>query len=124
MFTHWGRIVYRFRWPTLVASLVPLALSVSLLWSLTGPTMTSPSSGLNTPSAHADTLINQQLPQTPPTFDLIFTNKSLRTTDSAFQSAMATALAPLQRDRRVSTVVTPYAATGPQSAALRSIDGH
>ena len=44
MFTHWGRIVYRFRWPTLVASLVLLALSVSLLWSLTGPTMTSPSS--------------------------------------------------------------------------------
>ena len=124
MFTHWGRIVYRFRWPTLVASFVLLALSVSLLWSLTGPTMTNPSSGLTTQSARADRLINQQLPQTPPTFDLIFTNKSLRTTDPAFRSAMATALAPLQRDSRVSTVVTPYTLTGPQSAALRSIDGH
>src|SRR5882762_3716258 len=103
MFTRWGRLVYRFRWPTLVASLLLMSLSVFLLWAVTGPTMTSPSSGLSTQSARAQNLMDQQLSQTPPSFDLIFASASLRTTDAAFQSAMQTALAPLQRDNRVRT---------------------
>jgi RND superfamily putative drug exporter len=124
MFTRWGRLVYRFRWPTLVASLVLLSLSVFLFWAVAGPTMTSPSNGLPTQSARAQNLMDQQLHKTPPTFDLIFTSNSLQTTDAAFQSAMQSALAPLQRDNKVTTVVTPYTAPGPQSAALRSKDGH
>ena len=124
MFTRWGRLVYRFRWPTLVASLLLMSLSVFLLWAVTGPTMTSPSSGLSTQSARAQNLMDQQLSQTPPSFDLIFASASLRTTDAAFQSAMQTALAPLQRDNRVSTVTTPYGVTRQPSTALRSNDGH
>jgi uncharacterized membrane protein YdfJ with MMPL/SSD domain len=124
MFTRWGRLVYRFRWPTLVASFVLIALSVFLFWTVPSPTMTSPSSGLSTQSAHAQNLMDQQLPQTLPSFDLVFASSSLRTTDTAFQSAMQAALAPLQHDSRVSRLTTPYTVTAAQSAALRSNDGH
>jgi RND superfamily putative drug exporter len=124
MFTRWGRMVYRFRWPTLVASFVLIALSVFLFWTVPSPTMTSPSSGLPTQSAHAQNLMDQQLPQTLPSFDLVLASSSLRTTDTAFQSAMQAALAPLQHDSRVSTLTTPYTVTAAQSAALRSNDGH
>jgi RND superfamily putative drug exporter len=101
-----------------------MALSVFLFWTVTGPTMTSPSNGLPTQSAHAQNLMDRQLPRTPSTFDLIFGSTTLQTTDPAFQSATQAALAPLQRDKRVSTVTTPYTVTGRQSAALRSNDGH
>jgi RND superfamily putative drug exporter len=80
-------------------------------------------SSLPTQSAHANNLIKQQTAQSPPTFDLVFSSTSLKTTDPAFQSAMQTALAPLQGDRRVASIATPYTTSGAASAALQSRNG-
>src|SRR3981081_1598374 len=99
MFASWGRLVYRFRWFTLVVSLLFLAGSTIVLTTLKQPPPSS-SSALATQSAHANDLISQQTPQSAPTIDLIFSSASLQAIDPAFQSAMQSALAPLQRDSR------------------------
>src|SRR3984893_13428206 len=122
MFAKWGRLVYRFRWPTIVVSLLLLGAAGLILKSVTPPAPNALPS-LPTQSAHANNLITQQTPQSPPTFDLVFSSSSLKTTDPAFQSAMQNALAPLQRDRRVANIVTPYTASGAASAALQSRNG-
>ncbi|MDP9248790.1 MAG: MMPL family transporter [Candidatus Dormibacteraeota bacterium] len=122
MFARWGRLVYLFRWLTIVVSLLLLGAAGLILKSVTPPAPNALSS-LPTQSAHANNLITQQTPQRPPTFDLVFSSSSLKTTDPAFQSAMQNALAPLQRDRRVANIVTPYTASGAASAALQSRNG-
>lgn len=122
MFARWGRLVYRFRWLTIVVSLLLLGAAGLILKSVTPPAPNALSS-LPTQSAHANNLITQQTPESPPTFDLVFSSSSLKTTDPAFQSAMQNALAPLQRDRRVANIVTPYTASGAASAALQSRNG-
>ena len=122
MFAKWGRLVYRFRWPTIVVSLLLLGAAGLILKSVAPPAPNALSS-LPTQSAHASNLITQQTPQSPPTFDLVFSSSSLKTTDPAFQSAMQNALAPLQRDRRVANIATPYTASGAASAALQSRNG-
>ena len=106
MFAEWGRLVYRFRWLTIVVSLLLLGGAGFILKSVIPPTPNALSS-LPTQSAHANNLITQQTPQSPPTFDLVFSSTSLKTTDPAFQSAMQNALAPLLGDRRVASIVTP-----------------
>jgi RND superfamily putative drug exporter len=69
-------------------------------------------------------LIAQQAPPSPPTFDLIFSSASLQATDPAFQSAVQSALAPIQGDKRVKSIATPYTTGGALSAGLRSKNGH
>ena len=122
MFAKWARLVYRFKWLIIVVSLLMLGGSGLILKSVVPPTP-SPLSSLPTQSAHANNLITQQTPQSPPTFDLVFSSTSLKTTDPAFRSAMQNALAPLQGDRRVASIVTPYTTSGAASAALQSRNG-
>jgi RND superfamily putative drug exporter len=123
MFASWGRLVYRIRWFTLVVSLLFLAGSAVILTTLRPPPP-SVSSSLATQSAHANDLISQQTPQNAPTIDLVFSSASLQANDPAFQSAMQSALAPLQSDSRVKSVSTPYSTTGAASAAMHSKNGH
>jgi putative drug exporter of the RND superfamily len=127
VFAAWGRFVYRNRWATLVGSGVLLAISLVLL--IMGGTLQSggPLSS-NLESAKAQSLINAQLnSNTTPTsnFDLIFKSDTLTVTDSAYQSALEGAIAPIQNDSRIAKLTTPYAPNNPQlQAALTSKDGH
>ena len=123
MFTSWGRLVYRFRWFTLLLSLLFLAGSAIVLTKLSTPPP-SPSSSLATQSARANDLISQQTPQNDPTIDLVFSSASLQANDPAFQSAMQSALSPLQHNSRVKSVATPYTTTGAAAAAMQSKNGH
>ena len=127
MFAGWGRLVYRFRWATLVGSGVLLALSIGGL--LMGGTLTSggPLTS-NLESAQAANQISSELPgngKQTSTFDLIFSSRTMSATDPAFSTAVASAIAPIQGDSRISSVLDPYSTSNPRVAqALISKDGH
>jgi RND superfamily putative drug exporter len=107
----------------LVVSLFLLAGSTIILTTLKQPPPSN-SSSLATQSARANDLISQQTPQSAPTIDFVFSSATLQANDQAFQSAMQSALAPLQRDSRVKNISTPYTTSGAASAALQSKNGH
>ena len=127
MFASWGRIVYRFRWVTLAGSGVLLALSIAGL--LMGGTLTSggPLTS-NLESYKAQNLITTDLPgnnKTTSTFLLILRSDSLVVSDPAFQGAVESALAPIQGDSRIASLIDPYNAPNPRiAAAFTSKDGH
>ena len=127
MFAGWGRLVYRFRWATLVGSGVLLALSIGGL--LMGGTLTSggPLTS-NLESAQAANQISSELPgngKQTSTFDLIFSSSTMSATEPAFSTAVASAIAPIQGDSRISSVLDPYSTSNPRVAqALISKDGH
>jgi RND superfamily putative drug exporter len=123
MLAGWGRLVYRIRWLTLVVSLLFLTGSAVILTTLRLPPPNS-SSSLPTQSARADDLISRQTRQNAPAIDLVFSSASLQANDPAFQSAMRSALAPLQGDRRVESISAPYTTSGAASAAMQSRSGH
>jgi RND superfamily putative drug exporter len=127
VFAAWGRFVYRWRWATLAASALLLAISVVGL--LAGGTLTagnSARSGIE--AARASTLISQQLSSTQTggsSFLLIFTSQDQSATDAAFRSEVEAALSPIANDSRVTAVHTPYNAVTPAAAhSLTSKDGH
>jgi RND superfamily putative drug exporter len=126
VFAGWGRIVYRYRWATLVGSGVVLAISIVGL--AMGGTLTSggPLTS-NLESARAGNLVTSELGAVKFTssFDLIFKSNTLSVSDSAYQSALSDAIAPLQGDARISSLTTPYNAPSPRVAqAFTSKDGH
>jgi RND superfamily putative drug exporter len=126
MFARWGRFVYRYRWATLVGSGVLLAISITGL--LMGGTLTSggPLTS-NLESARAGNLVSSELSTGKITsnFVLIFSSKTASVTDPSFKQAVTAALAPIEGDPRVSSMVTPYNAPEPRVAqALTSTDGH
>ncbi len=126
MFASWGRFVYRYRWATLVGSGVLLAISIAGM--LMGGTLTSggPLTS-NLESARAGNLITSELGASKVTsnFVLLFTSKTESVSDPAFKDAVTAALAPIQGDPRISSLVTPYNAPDPRIAqAFTSKDGH
>jgi RND superfamily putative drug exporter len=126
MFASWGRFVYRYRWATLVGSGVLLAISIAGL--LMGGTLTSggPLTS-NLESAKAGNLITSELgaAKTTSNFVLLFTSKTESVSDPAFKAAVTAALAPIEADSRISSIVTPYNAPDPRIAqAFTSKDGH
>jgi RND superfamily putative drug exporter len=127
MFARWGRFVYRFRWATLAGSAVLLAISVAGL--LMGGTLTSggPLTS-NLESARAGNLITSDLKSGSPAtsnFVLIFSSTTLSVGDPAFKDAVTAALAPIQGDPRISSIVTPYNAPNARVAqAFTSTNGH
>ncbi|HEX7265004.1 MAG TPA: MMPL family transporter [Candidatus Dormibacteraeota bacterium] len=126
MFASWGRFVYRYRWATLVGSGVLLAISITGL--LMGGTLTSggPLTS-NLESARAGNLVSAELSTGKITsnFDLIFSSKTASVSDPSFKDAVTAALAPIEGDPRISSMVTPYNAPEPRVAqALTSTDGH
>src|SRR3984893_10802388 len=123
MFTSWGRLVYRFRWFTLLLSLLFLAGSAIVLTKLSTPPP-SPSSSLATQSARANDHISQQTPQNDPTIDLVFSSASLQANDLAFQSAMQSALSPLQNNGGDKGAATHHTTHGAAAAAMQSKNGH
>ena len=126
MFASWGRFVYRYRWATLVGSGVLLAISIAGM--LMGGTLTSggPLTS-NLESARAGNLITSELGASKVTsnFVLLFTSKTESVSDPAFKDAVTAALAPIQGDPRISSLVTPYNAPDARIAqAFTSKDGH
>ncbi|MDQ6922455.1 MAG: MMPL family transporter, partial [Candidatus Dormibacteraeota bacterium] len=127
MFAVWGRFVYRWRWATLVASALLLALSgVGLLRGGVLTSGNSATSGLE--AARASSLITRELNSGQPagsSFLLIFGSRDRTATDPLFRSEVESALAPVQGDARVMAVHTPYNAPAPSAAqALISKNGH
>ncbi len=127
MFAGWGRIVYRYRWATLVGSGVLLALSIVGL--LMGGTLTSggPLTS-NLESARAANLMSTELAngkKQTSTFLLIFRSDTLTVSDPAYKDAVTSALAPIQSDPRINSLTDPYDASSPRVAqAFTSKDGH
>jgi RND superfamily putative drug exporter len=128
VFAGWGRLVYRFRWATLAISGGLLALSIAGL--LMGGTLTSggPLTS-NLESYRAQQLLTSELTTTnnrsTSNFLLIFSSQNLTVSDPAFQSAVSSALAPIQGDPRISSITDPYNAANPRIAqAFTSRDGH
>jgi putative drug exporter of the RND superfamily len=130
MFARWGRFVYRFRWATLIVSVLLLGLSIVAI--LTGGTLAGNGGfGSDLPAGKAAQLINQEIhPQNTQaitsgsSFNLIFSSSSLAVSDSAFQSALEAAVAPLTTDARVTAVRTPYNVPEIERPALISKDSH
>ncbi len=130
MFARWGRFVYRFRWATLAVSAALLGISVVL--AIQGGTLTSGGplrSKLE--SFQASQLTNDELKSgqsatiATSNFDLIFKSDTLAVGDQQYKDAVTAALAPIQTDSRVVSVLTPY--NVPSAAAARSLtskDGH
>src|SRR5215472_9801985 len=126
MFARWGRFVFRWRWATLIVSVVLLGGFVYVL--LTGGTLSTGNSNSSTFEANrAATLINNQLSsgQTGGSnFLLIFSSPDRLATDSVFQTELENALAPIQHDPRVTDIITPYTGNAAIASAFISKDGH
>jgi len=130
VFGRWGRFVYHHRVPTLIAASAVLAGSVVFL--VMGGTLTSggPLTS-NLEAARAGKLITSDLgrnsTETAPTstFDLIFKSDSLSVSDQQYKDALTAALAPIQGDSRIVSLVSPYKVPSPAAAqSLTSKDGH
>jgi RND superfamily putative drug exporter len=127
MFARWGRFVYRFRWATLVAS--ALVLGVSVVALLTGaPPADNNSFGATLPAGQAAKLFNDEIQAQKgapgSSMTLLFSSSTMSVTDPAYQAAVASALAALANDSRVSALHTPYDATSTEPNGLISSDGH
>jgi RND superfamily putative drug exporter len=122
MFDRWGRFVYRFRWATLAGGVVVLGISIACI--LSGGNTDSNQPSTTTESDRAANLVQAELPQvvgTGSNFILLFSSPDLVVADPSFRTALESAVAPLQSDPRVTSVVTPY---GQSSDGLVSRDGH
>src|SRR5215470_9316008 len=102
----WGRLMYRARWWVLLLSALSLAAAG---WTIQrGGLLDPPDVRMETESGRALRLIERELPGQPPSFTLIFSSPTLRTTDPAFRAEVESALAPLVRDPRVARIRTAY----------------
>jgi uncharacterized membrane protein YdfJ with MMPL/SSD domain len=122
MFDRWGRLVYRFRWATLAGGVVVLGISIAGI--LSGGNMDSNQPSTTTESDRATNLVRAELPQvvgTGSSFILLFSSPDLAVADPSFKAALESAMAPLQSDTHVTSVVTPY---GQSSDGFVSRDGH
>src|SRR3989442_668280 len=78
-------------------------------------------------SARAANLITSEFATSKVTsnFILLFTSKTESVGDPAFKAAVTAALAPIEGDSRISSLITPYNAPSPRIAqAFTSTDGH
>ncbi len=123
MFERWGHFVYRFRWVTLGGA--ALALAISILGIFAGGNV-----GGNQPTTNivesdrAANLVSTELHKASDggsSLLLIFSSKDMRVGDAQFQTALQQAILPLENDKRVTSLVTPY---GPSTDGLVSRDQH
>ena len=123
MFAAWGRFVFRRKWWVLVASLLFLGLSIAsfpFAGKLDNKFTVKPEAVV------ASDLIDKEIPKTSgggSGFTLLYLSDKLKATDPAFQQAVVESLAQVRGDSRVTSVVTPYDASGANSSAMFSKDG-
>src|SRR5215207_7452590 len=123
VFAAWGRLVYRFRWLVLVASILSIA---ALIFSMgyggrlgTGE-FTAPE---GTESGRVEDLLDEEVAKTPPSLMLIFGSEDEKATDPAFRDGVDHALKPVEDDERVTNVRTAYE-NGTIDEAMISKDEH
>src|SRR5258706_14926611 len=126
MFARWGRFVYRWRWATLVVSIILLGGSIyGLIGGGTLGTGNSTSSTLE--ADRASTLIDDQL-STGKTggsnFLLIFSSPDRLATDPAFQTELQNALKPIKQEPRATYSNSPYTGHASTPHAFISQIGH
>jgi putative drug exporter of the RND superfamily len=119
----WGRAVHRLRWWLVGLALIPLSL---WLWVTPGVRLDESVVPPEMEAVRAVQLLDEELSPRPPSFGLIFSSPTLRSSDAAFHQAMLDALKPLQGDARVKRVRTPYddEMPEPERKRLVSRDGH
>jgi putative drug exporter of the RND superfamily len=126
MFARWGRFVYRWRWATLVVSIVLLGGSIAGL--MTGGALgTGNSASSKFEANRASTLINDQLSTSKSggsNFLLIFSSPDRLATDPVFRTELENALQPIQHDPRVIDIISPYSVDASTASAFISKDGH
>jgi len=127
MFDRWGRFVYRRR--LLVLGLSLLVLAASGVLAAGGGELSNGSPGTGSlESFRASSLVKQELAPATATpaggsFLLIFSSQTLQVSDSAFRSALESALEPLRSDPRVTGIDTPYTVPPQFAAAVTSKNG-
>lgn len=119
MFAAWGRIVYRWRWLTLLASSVLLGGSIFVVAQ--GGTLESGGIIETSESGRALALMREELPRASgSSFSVIFASETLQATDPRFKAAMEAALAEVRKDPRVKDVGMPYDTTPPVARLISS----
>ena len=114
-------MAYRFRWPLLLLSLVPLLPAAYLLSSDSDLELEVKPPA--TEAVRAVELIDRELPGRPPAIGLVFSHATLGATDPAFREAVDRALTPLRADKRVARIRSSWD-TQPPDATRLSRDGH
>jgi RND superfamily putative drug exporter len=123
MFAAWGRFVYRRRWPVLAVSGVLLLASIFIVAQ--GGKLQSGGFIETSESGRASRLIERELPRAgAATFTLLFSSDTLTATSAEFRAAVDAALAPLRKDPRVATIITPFDGTALDPTRIISKDGH
>jgi putative drug exporter of the RND superfamily len=108
MFAAWGRFVYRFRWPVLVASILSIAAVVYSM-GYGGRLGTGEfSAPAGTESGRVEELLDEEVDKAPPSFMLVFGSEDEKATDPAFRDQVERAVDPLREDERVTGVRTAY----------------
>ena len=120
MFAAWGHFVYRRRWPTLIASVVLLAASVALVAQ--GGDLKAGGIIETSESGRALQLLKELPRASGSSFSVIFASDTLPATDPRFRAALEASLEAVRRDKRVTSVRTPYEATPPLPTFI-SADG-
>src|ERR1700687_1719008 len=125
MFARWGRLVYRFRWATLIAS--ALLLCLSIVGVLTGGQLAGNGGfGSNLAAGTAAKLITSEIraqgTSSGSSFEMIYSSPTLTANDPAFQKAVDDSIASLPFDSRVSAIRTPYSVLAIERSALISRD--
>src|SRR5919107_1570818 len=123
MFAAWGRFVYRFRWPVLVASILSIAAVVYSM-GYGGQLGTGEfSAPEGTESGRVEEVLDKEVAKAPPSFMLVFGSEDEKATDPAFRDQVERALEPLEEDERVTGVRTAYE-NGATDEAMISRDEH
>src|SRR5262245_2409082 len=126
MFARWGRFVYRWRWATLIISVILLGVSVYGL--MRGGSLGTGNSTSGTLEAErANQLSNKPLSKGQTggsNFLLIFSSPDRLVTDPVYRSELENALAPIQQDARVTSIISPYTVDASTARAFISKDGH
>jgi RND superfamily putative drug exporter len=116
MLATWGRLVYRWRWTVLVASVLPSIASLAVIRH--GGHFDNRMVPAGTESGRALDLLQAELPGRAPSFALVFSHPTLSATDPGFRAEVEQAVAPLRADPRVAALRTAYDAAPPDPSRL------
>ncbi len=122
MFAAWGLLVYRRRGLVLLASALTFVFVLAAYFAGLGGELGAADFSEQTEAGRARKLLEEQLPESPPSFTFVLSSSSLRATDPAFRSAVEEALRPVRNHPSVAGVRTAYDSPQP-NASLLSRDG-
>ena len=116
MLATWGRLVYRYRWAVLAASILSSIASLAVIRH--GAHFDNRMVPADTESGRALDLLQAELPGRRPSFALVFGHPTLGVTDPRFRAEVERAVAPLRADPRVAAVRTAYDLAPPDPSRL------